>query len=767
MANVAELQPERQEWVRSTSEPSLAGAETSGDQGAAIDRLHRERGWSAAVWDAAGELVVVVDRQGRIVHLNRYCEQVTGYTCEEVRGKRFWDAFIPPQELEGVRSEFDKLPASGFSSHHEGYWLTRDGFRRRVTWSLTALADAEGAVEYIIGTGIDVTEQRQAEAARQESEALSRSMTENSVAVSRDVTERRTAEEALRAGDERLKALFDLLPIGVSILDEERRIVQDNAALHRILDLSRERLHAGADVRRQYLRPDGTPMPPEEFPSRRAVRENRPVQAQIGVLKEDGKVTWTEVSAVPVSIDEWRVIVTTTDVTRRKEAEEALRRTNDELERRVQERTQKLLESNRCLELEIGERRRVEEELRRSEQELEQRVEERTQDLAMLLEISNAAALSKELEPLLQRILEALEAVVGYVGATVYRLEGDALKAVMHRGPLPADEVKKLHLPVERSSLAHELLSTQKPISIPDVRADTPPAGALRQVAGERFNSLFGYVRSWLGVPLAVKGEMVGLVTLQRSDPGAFDERETTLTQAFAGQLAVAVENARLYQQAQELAALQERQFLARELHDAVSQTLFSASLAAEVLPRLWEEDRQSGLECLSEVRQLTRGALAEMRMLLLELRPMTLAQTELAALLQQLAEAASSRMRIPVVVDADRSCSLPADVRVALYRIAQEALNNVAKHAEACNVAVTLRSTPLDTPADPARPATRVVLSVADNGRGCDTTLAAPGGKGMGLGIMRERAEALGGAFAFASEAGKGTSVTVTWPAE
>ncbi len=589
---------------------------------------------------------------------------------------------------------------------------------------------------------------------------------ERLLAISRDTTEHRAIDEALRASEQKINALFDLLPIGVSILDKDRRVVRDNPALHRILDLSREGLQAGAHVTRDYLRPDGTPMPTEEFPSVRAVRERRPAKGQIGIVKEDGTVTWTEVNAVPVELDDWRAIITTTDVTLRRQAEEALHRANEELERRVEERTEKLLETNRRLELEIGERWKVEEELRRTEQELEQRVEERTRELATLLEISNAVALSNEQEPLLHRILELLEAVVNYQGATVYQLENDVLKARMHRGPLPLEEVQKLHLPVERPSLAYELLSTQKPICIPDVRSDTASAAALRQVAGERFDSLFGYIRSWLGIPLAVKGVMVGLVTLQRSEPGAFDERETELAQAFAGQLAVALENARLYHQAQGLAAMEERQHLARELHDAVSQTLFSASLAADILPRLWQEDRESGLECLTEVRHLTRGALAEMRALLLELRPLALAQADLTALLHQLAEAASSRTRIPVVVHVDPHCPLPVDVRIALYRIVQEALNNISKHSEARKAAINLRCTPLDPPADSADPIVQVELSVVDDGRGCDTTCLGEGGKGMGMGIMHERAKAVGASFRFASEVGKGTSVIINWPA-
>ncbi len=229
----------------------------------------------------------------------------------------------------------------------------------------------------------------------------------------------------------------------------------------------------------------------------------------------------------------------------------------------------------------------------------------------------------------------------------------------------------------------------------------------------------------------------------------------------------MAIENTRLYEQAQKLAAVEERQHLARELHDAVSQTLFSASLAADVLPRLWERDREAGLRCLSEVQQLTRGALAEMRTLLLELRPTALVETELGALLRQLAEAVTSRARIPVTVQAAPHCTLPPEVQVALYRIAQEALSNAVKHAGAKQLTVTLRCVSPCLGENGSQQAGGVELIVADDGQGFDLNVKTRGGKGLGLGIMRERAAAVGAAFQIQSQPGQGTRITANWPKE
>ena len=124
-------------------------------------------------------------------------------------------------------------------------------------------------------------------------------------------------------------------------------------------------------------------------------------------------------------------------------------------------------------------------------------------------------------------------------------------------------------------------------------------------------------------------------------------------------------------QQLREKTAEEERIRLARDLHDAVSQTLFSTSLIAEVLPRLWERNKEEGLQKLEEVRQLTRGALAEMRTLLFELRPAALADAELSDLLRQLAESVIGRARVPVTLEVEGTCVIPPDVKIAFYRIA------------------------------------------------------------------------------------------------
>jgi PAS domain S-box-containing protein len=197
-------------------------------------------------------------------------------------------------------------------------------------------------------------------------------------------------------------------------------------------------------------------------------------------------------------------------------------------------------------------------------------------------------------------------------------------------------------------------------------------------------------------------------------------------------------------------AAEAERQRLARNLHDAVSQTLWTASLIADVLPTVWDKDRVKGEQNLRELRQLTQGALAEMRMLLLELRPAALKETKLHELLQHLAEAFVSRKEIEISVSAE-PVDPPIDVKLAYYRVMQEALNNISRHARATKVTIELTSTE-----------TELILKIADNGKGFDVDLAAPGR--MGLSIMRERAAMIQAKLAIDSKLNLGTTITVRW---
>ncbi|MGK7899907.1 MAG: cache domain-containing protein [Hormoscilla sp.] len=137
-----------------------------------IAEVKEERNFASAVIETAGALIVVLDLQGRIIRFNHTCERTTGYSFSEVRDRHFWDFFLVPEETEAVMAVFEDLQVGTFGSEYENYWLTKDGDRRLISWSNTALQNSEGEINYIISIGIDVTEQKQAEELRKAKETV-------------------------------------------------------------------------------------------------------------------------------------------------------------------------------------------------------------------------------------------------------------------------------------------------------------------------------------------------------------------------------------------------------------------------------------------------------------------------------------------------------------------------------------------------------------------------------------------------------------------
>lgn len=384
-------------------------------------------------------------------------------------------------------------------------------------------------------------------------------------------------------------------------------------------------------------------------------------------------------------------------------------------------------------------------------QNLEQRVDERTRELSTLLDISHNLASTLELEPLLDLILDQLGSVVKYDAASIMILEGDSLKILAYRGPIAREEALQIRFALPGAWANYQVIRSRAPVIIPDVRGKGRLARSIREAAGEDLDTTYSYLRCWMGVPLIVKDKVVGMLTLDHQSPGYYGDSQAELAMAFASQAAVAIENARLYRQVEQAAVTQERNRLARDLHDAVTQTLFSTSLIAEVLPKLWERNPEIGREKLDELRVLTRGALSEMRTLLLELRPDTLAEVELGDLYRHLTRAFTGRTRLPVALTQEGKSGPPPQVKEAFYRVGQEALNNIAKHAEASKVEVHL-----DLQEG------RSEVSIRDNGCGFELSELSP--ENLGLKIMRERAEAVGASLQVESAPGAGTEIRVRW---
>jgi signal transduction histidine kinase len=207
-----------------------------------------------------------------------------------------------------------------------------------------------------------------------------------------------------------------------------------------------------------------------------------------------------------------------------------------------------------------------------------------------------------------------------------------------------------------------------------------------------------------------------------------------------------------LRDQAAALASSEERAHLARELHDSVTQALFSMGLLVRSIEVLMGRDPDAALAKLADLRELQRDALAEMRSLIFELRPGSLEREGLANALRTHVAAVEGRLGLPIMLDVADMGRLPLPVEDALYRIAQEALHNVVKHARATTVRIEL-----------ARDGGEVVLRVVDDGVGFDPASVADGH--LGLAGMRSRAERIGARLTMRSAPGAGTEVAIVAP--
>jgi len=182
-------------------------------------------------------------------------------------------------------------------------------------------------------------------------------------------------------------------------------------------------------------------------------------------------------------------------------------------------------------------------------QTLEQRVEERTRELSTLLEVSRNVASTLELKPLLGLILDELKAVVDYDGASILALEGETLEVLAYRGPTPREEALESRFPLERVDVNREVVRRGEPVIVPDVRGDTPLGRAFRETAGDQLTTTFGYIRSWMGIPLMVRERVIGMLTLDHSEPDYYSSRQAELAMAFASQTALAIENAKFFEE--------------------------------------------------------------------------------------------------------------------------------------------------------------------------------------------------------------------------
>jgi signal transduction histidine kinase len=259
----------------------------------------------------------------------------------------------------------------------------------------------------------------------------------------------------------------------------------------------------------------------------------------------------------------------------------------------------------------------------------------------------------------------------------------------------------------------------------------------------------------WLAVPIFWQGVITGVFGICAADPSRrFTDADVQVLTLFAKHAAVAIENARLYQQSRELAVTEERNRLAREIHDTLAQSLTGMVLQIEAVEDLLDKEPAQARAELQSLQQLARAALEEARRSVWGLRPPILEEATLAEALERRLQEESRLGRFSGrFAAAGRPRPLTPSIEAGVYRIAQEALTNVSRHAEATVVVVQLRFEPGD-----------LVLVVQDDGRGIESGVASSPDGGFGLTSMQERAERIGASLTIVTAPRAGTEVVLAW---
>ncbi len=396
----------------------------------------------------------------------------------------------------------------------------------------------------------------------------------------------------------------------------------------------------------------------------------------------------------------------------------------------------------------------------RAFQDLEQRVEERTREIQRrrqvaegLNEIVAILNSNQPLEEILNFIVSQACHILQAESVALYLIQenNDSLQIQASSGS-DAELQRQYCFAVGEGSVG-EAFAKRQPVIIPDIQQKQ--AQGRQPWITNRVKDFWQQVaqnyKSEVAVPILAQSALYGAIRLTYREPKDLTADEIELASALGDQAALAIENAHLRDQSEQLAVMNERNRLARELHDSLTQSIYSLTLMAEAGRRLIEAgDLENVKTYLSRLGQTAQQSLKEMRLLVYELRPNVLIREGLIGALQQRLDAVENRAGVESRLNINGPIQLPPNIEVELYRIAQEALNNTLKHSGASKVVISFQNSKRF-----------VELEITDNGQGFDITKKNVAG-GLGLTSMHERAEKIGGELLLVSSPGQGTSIKV-----
>jgi PAS domain S-box-containing protein len=703
-----------------------------------------------AMLDAVSDPISLVDRHYRYRFVNkayaRYaktpCEEIMGLSVAELLGTEAFEARVKPQ--------LDRC-LDGEEVRYEAWFNVPQEEPRFMQVRYSPLFDQNQGV---VGA----------------------------VVASRNLTDHRLAEEALERERDLVARIMDTSPVGILVFDREGRITFANPRLQELAGLLGIPDVVGCAYNDPFWRlldEHGDPLPDDRLPFAQVLSTGQPVSEILYAVDLPGdQRAYLSSSAAPLRDHSGAfegVIVTTQDVTSRIQAEARLQ-TSEKEYRQLLEALQEGIWMIDADARTTFVNPRMAEMLGYTAEEMMGR------HLFSFMDEQGVALCQRNLERRRQGIHEQHD-------FEFLRKDGSRLYASLEASPIFDDEgnyagslagVQDITDRVQTTERLRESEEQYRDLveKVSDVIYALDREGVITYVS-PAIERLLGYPpEEVIGQPFGqfvlpedldqVAANFVELVSGRERGPTEYkviaasgEIRWVSLSSqlildgdqvtGIRGVLTDITERVWAQQKREAAAAGAERERLARDLHDAVTQSLFSVSAIAEALPMIWERDRTEARRGLEELRQLTKGALAEMRTLLLELRPSALTEQELDVLVQQLAEAMTSRTRTPVTTRVTGECNVPTEARIALYRIAQEALNNVVKHAGASRATIDLHCQP-----GYAR------LRISDDGRGFDPKVGHPGQ--LGLEIMRERAQDIGAQLHIESQPGRGTRILVEW---
>lgn len=678
-----------------------------------LETLKTERNFASAVLNTAGALVMVLNPRGRILRFNRACEQITGYTFDEVRGKGFWDIFLPSYELSRIKSSFDSLLIKKTSNDYECDWLLKDGRKRVIAWANKVLSDDHGQVDYVVCTGTDVTERRQLE----------------------------DRLDAIHQLGRELNLLHDETAICKIALDTASFLLQIRSSGYGVVNQTTNTLTY------RYYPKRGVP---------HYLELNLPIDTDKRIQLLKSQVDW-EYGALENTQPSLALLLKNPNPSWLTAPMIVRDRTIGVIDVESQPPHHFNTDDRRLLQT-LADQTAVALENARLYRETHQRVDE----LTTLTMISQAITSSLDLKDTLTVITDHTIRLLDATAASVVlsdETRGDMWFQAASGG-VP-ESVRGKRLPAGKGIVGWVIQRGESAL-VADVTKDERFFAHFDEETGFR-------TRSIICVPLQSGAKTTGAIEVMNKVSGPFNSEDLRLLTWLATPASIAIQNAQLFQEVQakndqlhslsrRLVEVQEteRRHIARELHDEAGQALTSLMVGL----RLLEGDKESPdavATRAAELRTVTNDISENLHRLAVNLRPASLDYLGLVAALRQYIEGFSRQYGIEMHLDAvgfDEKRLSPS-IETNLYRIVQEALTNVAKHAQAGRVDIFVEQRN-----------SKVVIIVEDNGVGFDPEETKHQGR-LGILGIRERTEMLKGSLIVESTIGTGTTIQVEVPYE